>query len=630
VDGRPVEENYLPHRFATQKGPLGIGLRYGYDAKRIWDAEMDTRWGIITNPRLKTTTTVPAEVAAVEFNGFFHSAGEFFMFGKGTATGATADEALLYFDGTNWADTTLKDDIGGTGTMIVTSGVEHAGRTYVALRGTVDTGTSGVKIARSNAGSTSVWSRQSAAGTTNGIGARQPYGLETDGTLMYLAAFDGDNTITVRESPAGSDGVAWNGFTANPTILSSAAPRKAVMFRDGASSASVLDYWLTTAEGLYQVDISAESFTKHVPFQHPESAHSGQMVVTGRGLVYTDGPNAFLANWSDGRIISEELGPACLDDGLPLAKQGDITGVAYDNIRDELAVCIGGGASGKNGTIYIYGFATHLWSCQYKNSTADKVIFALAYSTETDGVSRLHFAEDNATANDSDAFYLNYISSNPVIETNATFATAGTISTSDFGGFSEIFRKMFGKWHVRADDLTSGESLGVKFGADGGALGSSQSITSGTRNTIWTDGTGTAVGTDALDIRTEITTASDANGDTPKIRSFGYSYLVFALNVDDTPIETFEFTVDLSTTAQGNPDLKGIESIRAGLRTSMAKRTLLSLVYGTDTDGFGGGTKVIIEALSEDTEITQADTISQSPGPGFVRVVARQVGLTGA
>lgn len=643
--GQPSEANYLPHRFVSQRAPLGIGLKNTYDANRVWDMEADARFPSgIYNPRLATTTTFPGEVAAVQFHGFAHTMGELFMFGKGTSTVITADEACLYFDGTNWADTTTKNDInddgeGGaaSGTHIVSSMVEHVGRAYQALIGTLTnnaaSGNAIVKIVRSDVGSPTAWTADGFSVNVNGTDL--PYGLETDGTLMYAAAWSSStSTITIRESA--DDGATWTNFTASPTILSSRAPvvgNAAVMYGDGSSS-TVLDYWLGTAEGLYHIDISTETFTKVVTFQHPESSYTGTLIRAGDGLLFSDGPNVFFLAWSDSRPVYRSIGPEDVDDGVPLEQAGDITWISYDNTRGEVACGKSGLAGSRNQVIYIGHLSTLLggdtsgWRAKMgRNSTANRKSFAGIYSSETDGTNRLHFARDNGVSNDSEALYLNYISENPDVQTAATFATSGTLTTSRFNGFSPLFPKGFFKWHVRADDLTSGETLGVKFATDSGSLGSSQSLTSGTVNSIWTDGSTTAVGSDAFDIYTEITMASDANGDTPKMRSFGYSYLVSALNSDSSVLEQWEFTIDLTATARGNPNLKGIEDVKANLKATMAKRTVVTLEYGPETNGVSEKVK-ILEPMVMEEEPQQADPLgTQAQMPATVQVICSDVGV---
>ena len=590
--GEVQESNYLPSKVFTLTPPLGVGLVYGHDPHLVRDATADTRWksGIYPS-RLQTNPTIPAECAAVQFKVFFHATGQLFMGGVGTSTVETADEALLYFDGTNMADTTAKDDIDALsagGTMIVTSGCEHAGRAYIALRGTLQGSPAGAiaKIARSAVNTATAWANQATDLSTNPI-AGSPYGLVSDGVTMYVAEWTAaSNTITVKNSA--DAGATWPNTDA--TILSSRAPvdgNAAVLFSDGTTT-PVDDYWLGTAEGLYKVAVSVNTFTRMVTFQHQESAYTGQVIATALGLIFTDGPVVYLGNWADG-----QFGYKAITDSLPsvpLSKSGDITAIAYDSTLNEVACYKGGQAASRQSTLYIYSFVTKLWSCMEQQPTANKVMFAAIYSSETGGTNKLHRVRDHpSTANHSSPSYLDYISEDPDIQTAATFTHSNSynniIRTSRFDGNAPSIKKGFYKQRIRADGLSGTEYLSVKFATDNGSLGSAQTLTAGPVGSLWTDGSTTAVGSDAYDIDAEITMVVDPSTSTtiPRIRTISWMYEPVPLKDDNTPIRTFTFRLSLDNADyEPGADIESAADARSKLETILANRPLVQLAFGQD------------------------------------------------
>ena len=634
--GVPAPSNYLPYRHAIARPPFGVGLKNKYADKRVWDMEADARFpsGIYL-PRLVTDPTFPAEVAAVRYWGFAHAMGELFMFGRGYGSAEDADEPILYWGGTNWTDTTSKDDmdINGTGanpSYVVTSMVEHEGRAYasVTVGNRLSTADDFPGIARSSVGSTTAWAAHSHANSTGAL--TTPYGLQTDGKLMYVSAWaSGASTITIKESA--DDGAAWSNFTANPTIVSARAPvpgNAAVMFGDGSNS-SVLDYWLGTAEGLYHIDISAETFTKVHPFTYITSSYTGTVIATPLGLVYTDGPVVYVGNWGEHGWSPVDI-TSGMDDGVPLAKSGDVTWLAYDPTTNHLAIGKGGLAASRNQSIYFYDFATGLWSaCMAKNATANRASFAGIFSAETDGTMRLHFTIDNGVSNDSTAHYLHYISENPDEQTAATFATAGQVTRSRFDGGVHLFKKNFLKGQYVADSLTSDENLSVKYAVNGGSLGSAQSLTSGPVAEAFCDGSTTAVGASAQDIYDEITMAraGGTTTNTPKIQSLGWAYEVSGLKSDGTPLRSWTVRISLDPNDyQPGADIESSKDARDKLEIIMGTVPLIKLAIGQDAP-IGSEVKVRMQPYQSVRKLGDVrDQVDVPYDPnGYVDVEFREV-----
>ena len=632
--GIPQASNYLPYRHVIAQPPFGVGLKNRYREDKVWDMEADARFpsGVYL-PRLVTDPTFPAEVVSTRYWGFAHAMGELFMFGRGYHSATTSDEPILYWGGTNWTDTTSKNDlnINGTGAnpgYVVTSMVEHEGRAYGSVTNGLISSGNNVKIVRSDAGSTTVWASYSDHTSTGALAA--PYGLQTDGSLMYVADWvSGSSSIIIKESA--NDGVAWSNFTANPTILSSRAPvpgNAAVMFGDG-SSGSVLDYWLGTAEGLYHIDISAETFTKVHPFTNVQSSYTGTVIATPLGLIYTDGPTIYVGNWGSSGWSANDI-TSGMEDGVPLAKTGDVTWLAYDSTTNQLAIGKGGLAASRNQSIYFYDFVRGLWSaCMAKNATANRASFAGIFSAETDGTMRLHFTIDNGVSNDSSAHYLHYISENPDEQTAATFATAGQVTRSRFDGGVHLFKKNFLKGQYVADSLTSDENLSVKYAVNGGSLGSAQSLTSGPVAEAFCDGSTTAVGASAQDIYDEITMAraGGTTTNTPKIRSLGWAYEVAGLKSDGTPVRSWTVRISLDPNDyQPGQDIESPKDARDKLETISGTVPLVKLAIGQDAP-IGSEVKVRMQPYQSVRKLGDVrDQVDVPYDPnGYVDVEFREV-----
>ena len=552
--GQVVEENFLPYRHVSQHAPLGIGLKNLYHHDRVYDMEADARFpGVITFPRLITTTTFPAGVTAVKFQLFFHAIGQLFMGGI-----QTTGEPLLYWDGSNWADATLDADL-AIGTDL-SGGCDHAGRACVItttttsfLSTSVDTTT---WVAAANAPADNAWY------------------LVSDGAALYTAT--GTTTITMQRT-ADIGGSAWVSMTA--TIGATGHARGLLVWGDG-SGTRVNDLILATPEKLYHIDVNAtwanSTFSPILSFTHPESAYTGKLLETPHGIAFIDGPNVFVGDYGDnGGFVYKSLGPDDLDDGVPLEQAGNVTWMAYDSTRDELAFAKGGLAASRNQVIYFYSFKTGLISAKMgPNTTANRASFAGIYSSETDGRTRLHFTRDNGVANDSDAVYLDYISENPDVQTAATYATTGFIRRSRFNGGVHLFKKAFYKGQYVVDSHTTTENLSVKFATNGGALGSAQT-TSGTGNVqeLFADGSATAVGASANDIDDEVTMARDTTTTLrPIIRALCWAYDVLGLKSDGTPIRSFKMRVSLNDA--DNTDNESVESGKGALAA-------LEVLHGT-------------------------------------------------
>jgi hypothetical protein len=428
---RPVREDIRDSAWSissfTGLGVAKADIHQRDPDNRLFSSEniMTHHPGLVSLGPKKQSSTFPAEVVSVEFTKFRTVMGETFAIGTATATATDADEAILYLDSSaNWVDTTARDDVNNStdGTYIVTSIVEHKGRAYAALAGTMVTsdGDGGAcRIIRTDVGGPTVWVNYSSASTTNGL--TQPvYGLETDGTLMYASTF-ASNSITVNESS--NDGVAWNNFTSNPVILSAAAPRGAVMYSD---SAGALDYWVSSVEGLWRVDISAETTKKELEFWHSNSGYTGQIALCGGAICVSDGPDLHMLRWLDSGILLDDV--IFTSESLPALKRGDITALTFVPGYNWHIVAVGGQDGSHNAGIYlIKAGADNTWETHnlYYNATANRVVYGLGFTTETAGTPRILFAEDNGVSNDSAGYHLDEVTRDPRTVSSYKHASAG-------------------------------------------------------------------------------------------------------------------------------------------------------------------------------------------------------------
>jgi hypothetical protein len=626
--GRPSEDNFLPHRFASQRSPLSIGLTDEYEVNRISDQEnLWTYWpnSMTLGPLKQSPTWSGPSTFKVNGEGFFYGLGTLWVFGIG---GSSNDEPVHYWVGASeaWTNATLNADTSDDVTSVV--GMAQRGNTLYALRQAVENS----RIADKTTDKTT-WVH---IGTPNALANsrdRAKFLVYVDeGDLFYLLAYtDG----VEKDFDIHSHDFSTADSTDNVQTVqqSDAIPRGLVTYTDPAGTT---DLFVSSNRALFWFDISAGTLQKMQSFQDPTGGSTGTMHVGPDGKLYVaDGPNIFTFQWVDGSGSFEwkSIGPMTVDDpriswsGLPTAKRGDVTCITSCFRQPWIIAGIGGNASSNDGWVAVYDYQRGQWFCPYQNGTAQRAITAIVHTTADDGQERLHIMEEQAAGGDQDPEFFENFATNP--ETvSYKYATTGVLTTSWFDGYSPMFRKGFYTWRERGDDVDADETVVVTFATDGGSHGSAQTINTDDTpvQQVWTDGSSNAVGSDAYNIQSTVTlNRSGTNTLSPKLRSFGYSYLVAALNDDDTSIKEWEFVVDLEATARRNPNLKGPDDVRASLRTTQAKRALVTFVSGPDTNG--DSTKVKILAPIEDTyEPSKPNTTSEDPRSGFIRVRVQQIG----
>lgn len=530
----------------------------------------------------KRTTTFPAEVAAVEYNLFAHAAGDLWMGGTKTSTASTADEVLLYWDGSGWADTTFTDDAGGNPGTVEVRGIIHQGSTvYVLMNSGADNQTE-VWLATDRA----TWTIMTNLPST-GTSPRAGTGFVTNGSNMWCCVNHSTATLIRKTADAGA--TAWS--TAHTIKTGRHVNRGMVMWDDGAGT---LDPWVTFSDGLYHVDDSAAASTRVQVFNHPESSYSGQSAETPFGLLYSDGPDLYLGDWSNnGRWQAVNL-TARLEHGWPALKRGDITAVAFDHEKSWVLMAKGGDASGRNAGVYAFKLEENVfltgagtWHNIYYNGTANRVIFALFPSTETAGTPNLHIAEDNATASDSDAFRFQDYNQDPRLVSSYQHAASGNLILPKN---DRSFREAVGTWRLVegwGTGFDANNYLTAYHSGDAAPIDSDGSWTqlessAGSGTTI------TASGGRAYFPATTDTTGAAARAQQLRILFTGTSnaspYLeIFNIYVQKLPAPKFiyEFIIDIWTSAGGGT-IQSRQKVMTDIRNLVASTTDLQCQWAEE------------------------------------------------
>tara|TARA_Y100000310_G_scaffold281372_1_gene301800 strand:+ start:18 stop:2162 length:2145 start_codon:yes stop_codon:yes gene_type:complete len=350
------------------------------------------------------------------------------------------------------------------------------------------------------------------------------------GTLNIL--YVDDHTYTTRWFRGTiSDIDSTSAPTIADTVASRELPRGIIAYPNSSGTESA---WISAYDGLYLEN------DRMVAYLNPTSVFTGKVkrgYVNGAdSLAWSDGPNVYQGFWSEAGIFNViNLGPQSVGDGLPTAKQGDVTDLYVSNERPWVFAAVGGADGSHNGHVMILRtdplqpkLTDHEWHRPYYNSTADRQIRAIAVSREDDGTNRLHMMEDTSTSDDVDGFYFLNILDNPTQISGYTYAASGLIRTSRFGGYSEVLLNGFFTIQVIGDDFSSDEDIALVFFTNGGNQVTNTSKIEARGQYRWVDQTDTTagVGTEAYDLDFQATLARAAGTDTnaPKVRALSLSY----------------------------------------------------------------------------------------------------------
>jgi len=347
---------------------------------------------------------------------------------------------------------------------------------------------------------------------------------------------------------------------------------------------------LVTAEGIYAIDISADTF--ELIYALDGDPASGRWAEVGNdGALYVGmggGSILRLAITDTNTLTVINIGPP--GDGLVAARQGHVN-YMLKTPTEWLMVAYGGHASGKKASIFMIDTSVLLtdpetgkrfmpWHHMWQDSTGDLDIVAMAYSTEDDATPRLHFAVEGTAAS------INYHIEEPFAHPNQS-STVKYQATSvlrlpddDLGDpqtNATILQALVDADALSAD--TDDEYIELRYGVDGASdttdLGD---FLSGSIALSFASGVGVAAR--RIGIKLSFYRGSTSTN-TPKMNEFELQAHHVLLDK-----RSWEFTIDINATATGetspnlvsNTDIH--ETIISALETVAEIPTLVTFTAG--------------------------------------------------
>ena len=457
---------------------------------------------------------------------------------------------LVYFQASTpeWIDSTIASDTG----LNFCQGVVNASERVIALSAYPfgSTGGQGAVFL--------AWSWDKTTWSTSGgptIQNNQFFvGIAVVGTTVNVL-FANDHSFptkwhiaTINDPPTS--------ITIAKTVSANSFPHAIVSFPD---SAGVETAWVAGHDAIYIEDARLEA----TRFSDPTSNFTGQMIRCFVGdhdsLVWSDGRRLYAGSWGGaGSFDVVELTSRHLKDGLPTTQQGRITSIHCTTERGWVGTAVGGEDGSHNASVLVLD--ENGFHCPYYNGTANRVIRAIGFSREDDGKSRLLMMEDNGSAGDVAAFMFDDITENPALDSAYKLTNAlGVIEDSDRDeGFGGLINKIFLSTQLDADDLSSNEKVGIEHAHNGGSFNTLQNITSSTSPArVYTDGSGTAVGTKAKRQRVRYSLAGTLGATTgPNVKSFANTYAVPPEKPDGAV--SLEFAIPIMLKESDFKDQKGL------------------------------------------------------------------------
>jgi len=347
---------------------------------------------------------------------------------------------------------------------------------------------------------------------------------------------------------------------------------------------------LVTAEGIYAIDISGNTF--ELIYALDGDPASGRWAEVGNdGALYVGmwgGSILRLAITDTNTLTVINIGPP--GDGLVAARQGHVN-YMLKTPTEWLMVAYGGHASGKKASIFMIDTSVLLtdpetgkrfmpWHHMWQDSTGDLDIVAMAYSTEDDATPRLHFAVEGTAAS------INYHIEEPFAHPNQS-STVKYQATSvlrlpddDLGDpqtNATILQALVDADALSAD--TDDEYIELRYGVDGASdttdLGD---FLSGSIALSFASGVGVAAR--RIGIKLSFYRGSTSTN-TPKMNEFELQAHHVLLDK-----RSWEFTIDINATATGetspnlvsNTDIH--ETIISALETVAEIPTLVTFTAG--------------------------------------------------
>jgi hypothetical protein len=394
---------------------------------------------------------------------------------------------------------------------------------------------------------------------------------------------DGDSLIEVLSTA--DSGANW---ASDVTIPSGDGPKA---FVDWYSLSATRSPVLVTAEGVYSIDISANTF--ELIYGLDGDPTNGRWAVVGNdGALYVglgSGSILRLAITDSGTLSVINIGPP--GDGLVAARQGHVN-YMLRTPTEWLMVAYGGHASGKNASIFMIDTSVLLtdpetgrkfmpWHHMWQDATGNLDIVAMAYSTEDEGTPRLHFAMEGTAAS------INYHIEEPFAHPNQS-STVKYQATSvlrlpddDLGDpqtNATILQAL-----VDADDLSGSDSdeyIELRYGLNG-AADTTTSLGDFLSSSITLPfGSGAGIAARRIGINLLLDRGSTTTK-TPKLNEFELQAHHVLLDK-----KAWEFAIDINATAEGetSPSLAADtdihETIISALETVAESTTLLTFTAG--------------------------------------------------
>ena len=358
--------------------------------------------------------------------------------------------------------------------------------------------------------------------------------------------------------------------------------------------------YVGTREGLWEVDTAPSTWTfRQVDTLPPHNDNCRRMTVHQRDLwyglgvsddesapvhIYTsqEGQDRVITRGREGGLVGLNV-----DQGMPLDRLGPIRRMV--SAGGQLFVSVGGGASGRNGSVYAHNGRG--WHSVMKHGTANKEVQWIAVSPDDDGTQRLHWAVRTATST-SDARYSEHPLTDPASNVSIKREASGYIYLPYTNAGMPTYQGPWLQTRIEADnvDATDSEYLNIDYGIDGTARGSFTNlgdIVSGTKVLEWASGAGVAGFSSAHNVN--LHRDGSVNTHTPIFRSLEivYTKVVPRRNI-------YELTVDVRATQEITG--RSPKAIYDDLVTASEQFTLPTTIYADMATIYG---KLSIRSFQE-------------------------------
>lgn len=431
----------------------------------------------------------------------------------------------------------------------------------------------------------------------------------------------------------GSAPIAITVGTVVATVASSVAPLRMVSYPNSAGTEKA---WVSTAEGLYMEGVLMRRWADTAGGFSGTFLESG--IVRGRdSILFNDGHHLYQGYWEQGGtgavFKAQRLGPE-VDDGLPEDQQGAVTTGAYSEESEWFASGVGGEDASHQGGVFIHkpgrrapvseADVTDEVHRPYENATANRIIRALTFTRENNGVSKLIMMEDNGTANDVDCFMFTYILDNPLTVAAYPHNASGFVTFSQGKPKDGLQQVGFQGISVEARDLSATKYVTIQDGQDGTAPANAQTIDSAlSPPQVWPDKTDATAGVGvAARSQQIILTIRDSVANTtagPTVLEVAEGYSTKAMTPGGNTLEEYRFTVDLASSSKRGTFAGNPKNVWDALKTTAEKHTLVLLTLP------GGETVYVSADVSGQFEPELQNSAQQAPALGTTLVRCRRM-----